>query len=80
MHVDEYKAYGLTEAKLVACLAHIRRKFVNTKKIQAKKVMGKVDVVLNLIGKLYGIEQRIKEKPIEEKFNIRQSHAKPIVK
>jgi transposase len=37
-------------------------------------------VVLNLIGKLYGIEQRIKEKPIEAKFNIRQSHAKPIVK
>jgi transposase len=80
MHVDGYKAYGLTEAKLVACLAHIRRKFVDAKKIQGKKSTGKVDVVLNLIGKLYGIEQRIKEKPIEEKFNIRQSHAKPIVK
>ena len=37
-------------------------------------------MVLNLIGKLYGIEQRIKEKSIEEKLNIRQSHAKPIVK
>ncbi len=80
MHVDGYKAYGLTKAKLVACLAHIRRKFVDAKKIQAKKSTGKVDVVLNLIGKLYGIEQRIKEKPTEEKFNIRQSHAKPIVK
>ena len=36
MHVDGYKAYGLTEAKLVACLAHIRRKFVDAKKIHAK--------------------------------------------
>lgn len=80
MHVDGYNAYGLTEAKLVACLAHIRRKFVDAKKIQAKSRTGKVDVALNLIGQLYGLEERIKEKPIEEKFNIRQSHAKPIVK
>jgi hypothetical protein len=54
--LDGYKAYGLTEAKLVACLAHIRRKFVDAKKIQATSRTGKVDVVLNLIGKLYGVE------------------------
>jgi hypothetical protein len=80
MHVDGYKAYGLTEATLVACLAHIRRKFVDAKKIQAKKTTGKVDVVLSLIGKLYGIEQQIKGKSSKDKFTIRQSHAKPIVK
>jgi len=80
MHVDGYKAYELTAAKLVACLAHIRRKFVDAKKIQAKKKTGKADVVLSLIGKLYGIEQVIKDKPAKEKFNIRQSHSKPIVK
>jgi len=79
MHVDGYKAYELTAAKLVACLAHIRRKFVDAKKIQAKSRTSKADVVLNLIGKLYGIEQLIKEKSIEDKFKIRQSHAKPIV-
>ena len=78
--LDGYKAYGLTEAKLVACLAHIRRKFVDAKKIQAKSRTGKVDVALNLIGQLYGLEERIKEKSREDKFNIRQSHAKPIVK
>jgi len=80
MHVDGYKAYGLTEGKLVACLAHIRRKFVDAKKIQAKSRTGKVDVALNLIGKLYGLEQKIKDKSIEDRFNIRQSQAKPIVK
>jgi transposase len=40
----------------------------------------KVDVALNLIGKPFGLEQRIKGKTIEDKFNTRQSHAKPIVK
>ena len=62
------------------CLAHIRRKLVDAKKIQAKSRTGKVDVALNLIGKLYGLEQWIKEKSIEDKLNTRQSHAKPIVK
>ncbi|TWX45085.1 IS66 family transposase [Colwellia hornerae] len=80
MHVDGYQAYGLTEARLVACLAHIRRKFMDAKKIQAKSRTGKVDVALNLIGKLYGLEQQLKDKSIEDRFNIRQSHAKPIVK
>ncbi len=53
MHVDGYKAYELTLARLVACLAHIRRKFVDAKKTQGKKKSGKADVVLNLIGKLW---------------------------
>lgn len=80
MHVDGYKAYESTQATLVACLAHIRRKFIDVKKMQGKKKTGKVDVALNLICKLYGIEKRIKGKSIEDKFTIRQSQAKPIVK
>ncbi|WP_041394898.1 IS66 family transposase [Photobacterium profundum] len=79
MHVDGYKAYESTQATLVACLAHIRRKFIDVKKLQGKKKTGKVDIVLNLIGKLYGIEKRIKGKSVEEKLAIRQSQAKPIV-
>jgi hypothetical protein len=64
----------------VACIAHIRRKFPDAKKIQAKAKVGKVDLVLNLIGKLYGIEPRVKGRSSEDKFNLRQSDAKPIVK
>jgi len=79
MHVDGYKAYESTDATLVACLAHIRRKFVDVKKLQGKKKKGKVDVVLNLIGQLYGIEKCIKGKSVEEKLAIRQSQSKPIV-
>jgi transposase len=80
MHVDGYKAYESTQATLVACLAHIRRKFIDVKKLQGKKKTGKVDVAINLIGKLYGIEKQIKEKSVEDRLAIRQSQAKPIVK
>lgn len=77
LQVDGYKAYEQTQATLVACLAHIRRKFIEAK--GDNKKTGKADVVLNLIGKLYGIEQAIKDKTAEEKFNVRQQKAKPIV-
>lgn len=77
LQVDGYKAYEQTQATLVACLAHIRRKFIEAK--GDNKKTGKADVVLNLIGKLYGIEQAIKDKTVEEKFNVRQQKAKPIV-
>jgi transposase len=64
---------------LVACLAHIRRKFIDVKKRQGKKKTRKVDVALNLIGKLYGVEKRIKGKSAEGKFAMRQSQSKPLV-
>ena len=77
MHVDGYKAYEQTQATLVACLAHMRRKFIEAK--GNNKKTGKADVALNLIGKLYGIEQAIKDKPATEKYTVRQQKAKPIV-
>ncbi|MBB1420124.1 IS66 family transposase [Pseudoalteromonas sp. SG44-1] len=77
MHVDGYKAYEQTKATLVACLAHIRRKFIEAKGNNKKTV--KADVALNLIRKLYGIEQAIKGKAADEKFTVRQQKAKPIV-
>ena len=77
MHVDGYKAYEQTKATLVACLAHIRRKFIEAKGNNKKTV--KADVALNLIRKLYGIEQAIKDKSHDEKFTVRQQKAKPIV-
>lgn len=49
----------------VACLAHMCRKFIEAKGNNEKA--GKADVAFNLIGKLYGIEQAIKNKPATEK-------------
>lgn len=77
MHFDGYKACEQTQATLVACLAHMRRKFIEAK--DNNKKTGKADVALNLIGKLYDIEQAIKDKPATEKYNARQQKAKPIV-
>lgn len=77
MHVDGYQAYEQTQAKLVACLAHMRRKFIEAK--GNSKKTGKADVALNLIGKLYGIEQAIKNKTVDEKYQTRQHKAKPII-
>ncbi|WP_435277327.1 IS66 family transposase (plasmid) [Psychrobium sp. nBUS_13] len=77
MHVDGYKGYEKTSATLVACLAHIRRKFIEAK--GNNKTTGKADVALNFIGKLYGIEQSIKEMKDDEKYKARQQQAKPIV-
>jgi hypothetical protein len=37
-------------------MAHARRKFIEAKTAQGKSKTGKADVMLNLIGKLYGIE------------------------
>ncbi|QDP02765.1 IS66 family transposase [Thalassotalea sp. PS06] len=77
LQVDGYQAYAQTDATLVACLAHMRRKFIEAK--GNNKKAGKADVALSLIGKLYGIEQGLPGKTAEEKYQGRQQLAKPIV-
>ena len=78
LHVDGYAAYEKTQATLVGCWAHARRKFIEAKQVQGKNKTGKADVVLNLIQKLYGIESRIKGKTVDEKYQLRQKQSKPI--
>ena len=41
LHVDGYKAYEKTEAKLVGCWAHSRRKFIEAEQSQPKSKHGK---------------------------------------
>lgn len=83
LQVDGYQAYAQTQATLVGCWAHARRKFIETKQIQGNKAKakkaGKADVVLSLIQKLYGIESKLKDKTADEKHEIRQQQAKPII-
>ncbi|MEL0630891.1 IS66 family transposase, partial [Psychromonas aquatilis] len=79
LHVDGYQAYGKTDATLVGCWAHARRKFIDAKKLQGKNKVGKADVVLSLIQKLYGVESRIKDKSIDEKYTARQADSLPIL-
>jgi transposase len=60
-------------------MAHARRKFIDAKTVQGKNKTGKADVILNLIGKLYGIEAAIKTKGWGEKHQVRQEKSKPIL-
>jgi transposase len=78
--VDGYAGYHLTLAQLVACLAHMRRKFVEAKKMQGKNAkVGKADWALNQIQKLYRIEKQIKDKTVEERYRIRQEQSLPLL-
>ncbi len=79
LQVDGYAAYGKTKAILAGCMAHARRKFIDAKTAQGKNKTGKADVILNLIGKLYGIETAIKTKGSDEKQQVRQEKSKPIL-
>ncbi|SFD44855.1 IS66 family transposase, partial [Pseudoalteromonas denitrificans] len=79
LQVDGYSAYGKTTAKIAGCMAHARRKFVDAKTAQGQNKTGKADVALNLIGKLYGIEASLKDKNVDEKYQVRQEKSKAII-
>lgn len=83
LQVDGYQAYERTDATLVGCWAHARRKFVEAKQAQGKgakaQKSGKADMALSYIQKLYGIESKLKEKTVDEKYDARQQEAKPIL-
>lgn len=80
LQVDGYAGYHTTQATLVGCWAHARRKFVEAKTAQGKKQNGKADWALNHIQKLYRIEIQIKHKTPDERLEIRQEKSLPLLK
>ena len=79
MHVDGYQAFENTQAKLVGCWAHARRKFTDITKSQAEGKASKAQQGLSFIQKLYAIEKRLKGKSAVEKYQLRQQEARPIM-
>ena len=79
LQVDGYQAYAKTEATLVGCWAHARRKFIEAKQVQGKNKSGKADMALSIIQKLYGIEAKLKNKTAKEKHELRQEQASPLL-
>jgi len=79
LQVDGYIAYEKIDTTLAGCMAHARRKFIEAKQAQGKKKTGKADVILNIIGKLYGIEANIKTKSVAEKYQTRQEKSPPLI-
>jgi len=79
LQVDGYQGYAKTQAILVACMAHARRKFKEAEVAQAKGKTGKANWALNHIQKLYRIETKIKGKTAQDKYRIRQAEALPLL-
>ncbi len=79
LQVDGYRAYEQTEATLVGCFAHARRKFIEAQRLQAKGKTGKADWAVNHIRKLYRIETEIKDMNPQERQAVRQQQAKPLL-
>jgi len=63
----------------LACMAHVRRKFVDAQKVQPKGKTGRADVALTMINKLYGIERDLKEMTDEQRFAGRQEKSLPVL-
>jgi transposase len=82
---DGYEGYNAIAAgdgiSHLCCWAHARRKFVEAKRAQPKTKgaakTGKVDVALNFIGKLYGIEQGLRGSDRETRYRVRQRDSVP---
>ncbi|GAB4352135.1 MAG: IS66 family transposase [Methylohalobius crimeensis] len=83
LQTDDYGGYhacgALQGVTHLGCWAHARRKFVDAQKASAsaKSKTGKADLAVNMIGKLYAIERRIKDLASEQRYEIRQQEAVP---
>ena len=77
---EGYNALARTEGiEHLVCWAHVRRKFVEATRVQAKGKKGRADEAVALIGRLYGIERDYKEANDEERFLARQQFSLPIL-
>ncbi len=77
---EGYNALARTEGiEHLVCWAHVRRKFVEATRVQAKGKKGRADEAVALIGKLYGVERDFKEASEPERFKARQQLSLPIL-
>ncbi len=81
LHVDGYKGYHETDATLVGCWAHARRKFIDAQKVQGNDEGG-VRIALTHIKKLYRTEALLKGRnsSVTERYNERQTRSKAELK
>ena len=80
MHADGYSGYEALyrsgQVREVACMAHIRRKFVDIAKAQASPI---AEEIILRISKLYAIEARVRGQPAPMRAVARQEDARPIL-
>ena len=79
MHADGYAGFndvfGKDKASEVACMAHIRRKFVDVFTAQGSAI---AEETIKRIAQLYGVEKEVRGQSPEARAVLRQARAKPI--
>jgi hypothetical protein len=69
---DDYAGYNALAlqpgAERLACMAYVRRKFVDAQKVQPKGKTGRADIALTMINKWYGVERELKNASDEQRF------------
>ena len=68
---DLYRSGDIRE---VACMAHVRRKFVDVHKAQGSAI---ADEAIGRIAQLYAVEKAARDLPPDKRVDIRQAEAKP---
>jgi hypothetical protein len=80
MHADGYagfeELYRSGSIHEVACMAHIRRKFVDIHKAQGSAI---AEEAIKRIARLYAVEKETRGQPPDKRRQIRQDKAKPIL-
>ncbi len=80
---DGYEGYNTlaqTEGiEHLVCWAHVRRKYVDAVKVQAKGVHGHADQAVALIGALYAIEREHKDSTMDARYAARQESSLPVL-
>ena len=79
VHADGYAGFngvfGDAKAAEIACMAHVRRKFVDIQQSQSSAI---AEEAIKRIAMLYGVEKEARRCFQEERVAIRQRQAKPI--
>ncbi|CAH9055499.1 IS66 family transposase ISVsa2 [Pseudoalteromonas holothuriae] len=75
LQVDGYAGYEQTQATLVGCWAHARRKFKEAENEQVISKTGKANWALNHIQKLYRVETAIKTASAQDKQIAREKQS-----
>src|SRR5690606_20015346 len=79
MHADGYAGfeniYRSGDIREVACMAHVRRKFVDVHRAQGSAI---ADEAIARIAQLYGIEKEARGAPPDRRVEIRQAKGAPI--
>ena len=79
MHADGYSGfndlYRSGDIREVACMAHIRRKFVDVHKAQGSAI---AEEAIKRIAGLYAIEKEARGSPPDQRTAIRQAEARPV--